>query len=443
MSDWYSQSVGDIGAAFGQSSRFYTPAVDERAFNTTPVYDERSFSDATGPSSAYWRGIEDPIARFQQQAAEELAKFESGGTGTTPGGTGGNTGTYSGDLAILNQWDSAFAAAAAATGLDANHIKAVATVEHGWNNDGTMSSHPGSGATGLMQVVPGGYPALEAKYPNWRTDPHQNIMLGAEILKAKIAENGGDIGLGTQRYLGVGTDPWTGYTTERYWNEVQQYWNQLNSSGGSYTGGTTGGGGASYQQMFGVGVIPDWGEFGAQSDALCNGQPCYTYGTQYGLNGSQHTGVDVPMALNTPYRAPMGGVVTCAGTGIGQGTDDGGCAAFGDTFGSGAGRVEILLDNGAMLIFGHSSKSMVQPGQRVNAGDVLGTSGGMNSEHIHLEARVRDSSTPSGWRIVDPQSVLGGASIGGSTGGTTGGSTPSVGYEWWRLPPEVLFGGPS
>ena len=81
----------------------------------------------------------------------------------------------------------------------------------------------------------------------------------------------------------------------------------------------------------------------------------------------------------------------------------------------GAGRIEVQLDNGAVLIFGHSQGSFVQPGQRINAGDALGTIGWANSNHVHLEARVRDPSTASGWRIVDPRSVLGGGWGGGSS----------------------------
>ena len=119
------------------------------------------------------------------------------------------------------------------------------------------------------------------------------------------------------------------------------------------------------------------------------------------------------MPVGTAYRAPMGGVVTCAGTGVGNGTNGQGCAAFQDTISGGAGRVEVLLDNGITLIYGHSSGSALRPGQRFNAGTVLGWSGGMNSPHVHLEARVPDSSMPSGYRIVDPRTVLGGASTGG------------------------------
>jgi murein DD-endopeptidase MepM/ murein hydrolase activator NlpD len=166
--------------------------------------------------------------------------------------------------------------------------------------------------------------------------------------------------------------------------------------------------------------VEDWGAFGVSSGALCNGQPCYVYGTQYGLDGYQHTGLDIAMPAGTPMYAPMSGTVTCSGSGVGQGADGGGCYAFGCQgycAGGAAGRIEITLDNGVVLIYGHASTSALPVGTKVQAGTMIGTSGGMNSAHTHLEARVRDASMPSGWRIVDPRTVLGGGSITQQPGG--------------------------
>jgi murein DD-endopeptidase MepM/ murein hydrolase activator NlpD len=55
-----------------------------------------------------------------------------------------------------------------------------------------------------------------------------------------------------------------------------------------------------------------------------------------------------------------------------------------------------------MLIYGHVAESVVVPGQHVIRGQLLGYSGGQNGTLVHLEYRVPDPSTPSGWRIVDP-----------------------------------------
>lgn len=317
---------------------------------------------------------------------------------------GGQAGTsLGGDWGGVDQWNATITQAAAKYGVPANLIKAVMMRESGGQNLGIN----GSMAVGPMQVTTNNWSGLG--YDLY--DPNQNIMAGAAVLKqmydsmgtwegavrAYLAGPGGAYSNATDSF---GTDPTS------YWNDVSQYWNQLNNGGASAGMGYNPGGGDIVKDMFGS-YVPDWGEFGADSD---NG--FYDYGTQYGLNGRQHTGVDVPMSVGTAYRAPASGTVMCAGTGIGSGTNGGGCSAFGDPIGGGVGRVEVLLDNGVVLIFGHSQSSALQPGQRFNAGAVLGTSGGMVSPHIHLEARVRDASMPSGWRIVDPRTVLGGTNIG-------------------------------
>lgn len=354
---------------------------------------------AQGPSKL---GPGDLFAQFQPPSIQSVAQQQNG-----------QMGSLGGDASVLDQYDSAFQQEASKWGLDPLWLKSIAATERGWT--GTSPS----GAIGIMQIMPGGYPSLEAMYPNWQTDPIQNIGLGAAILNAKIMENGGDRDRGTMGYLGFGTD-YYGTTPDSYLGSVKGYYDQLSQGGGSFGGGAN----ATITTMFGQGAaVEDWGEFGVASD---NG--LYGYGTQYGLNGTQHTGVDVPMAVGSAYRAPLSGVVTCAGTNNGPGADGGGCAAFSDQFGNGAGRVEVQLDNGVVLIFGHSSTAALQPGQRFNAGDILGTSGGMVSPHIHLEARVRDSSTPSGWRIVDPRTVLGGMG-GGSTSPTPNLPTGSIAQQ--------------
>lgn len=311
------------------------------------------------------------------------------------GGSLGSPGSLGGEYAVLDQYDSAFQRASAETGIPVNTLKAIAAVERGW--EGTSVA----GAVGIMQVMPGIWGHLGNVY-----DPYENILVGAKVLKSNL-EQYGSMDMAIRGYLGFGQDAY-GTTDSAYLDRVRQFENQLNQSGGSFGGGDLG-------SVFVNGEVPDWGEFGAESS---NGY--YQYGTQYGMNGTQHTGADVPMAVGSAYRAPMGGVVTCGGTGSGSGGDGSGCSGFGDYYGNGAGRVEVLLDNGAVLIFGHSSTSALQPGQRFNAGDILGTSGGMNSAHIHLEARVKDPSTPSGWRIVDPRSVIGGGSFGGQQSGSQG-----------------------
>jgi murein DD-endopeptidase MepM/ murein hydrolase activator NlpD len=370
--------------------------------------------DLTLPSLA----IKQSTATAQQgQPGQPGAGLNAGIGGTTPGA--GGLGQASGEFSVLNQYDTAFRTAAAKFGLDPNDLKAIAMIERGWEGSGVSPS----GAVGIMQVMPQYWG--DKGYDIYSVEG--NIMAGALAYKSfydqykdEAIARGMDPKVAAARAYLAG-NPWSGAsdaygtTTDIYGSRFEEYRGQLGGSGGAF------GGSGSIQQMFGVGAVPDWGEFNVPS-----GNGLYGYGTQYGLNGSNHTGVDVPMNLGTAYYAPASGTVMCAGTGVGQGADGGGCAAFNDYYGQGAGRVEVLLDNGAVLIFGHSSTSALRPGQRFNAGQALGTSGGQNSPHIHLEARVKDASTPSGWRIVDPRSVLGGGGTYPAPSTTTGGGYPSA-----------------
>jgi len=170
----------------------------------------------------------------------------------------------------------------------------------------------------------------------------------------------------------------------------------------------------NWSDIVDTGSVESWGVFNAPSE---NG--LYGYGAQYGMNGINHTGVDIVAPLESPIYAPFSGTINCAGSGVGTDHGGGPCAAFNDYFGSGAGRIELQSGND-VLIFGHSSKAMVKPGDHVTAGQEIGTSGGMNSPHTHLEARVPDGSTPSGWRIVNPADMVNGLPVGDKTPGKSG-----------------------
>lgn len=178
-----------------------------------------------------------------------------------------------------------------------------------------------------------------------------------------------------------------------------------------------------------AGISTVWGNTGETPDLSYgfnapNNLGLYGYGTEYGMDGNGHTGIDIPMALGSAAYTPVGGVVTCACTGNGPGTGGSGCAAYNDVVGGGCGRIEIQMDNGHTVIMGHMSGSNVSVGQRVSVGQQVGTVGGMNGSHVHLEYRVPDPSTNSGWRIVDPAQALGGAGVSGFPGAPSGpGST--------------------
>ena len=72
--------------------------------------------------------------------------------------------------------------------------------------------------------------------------------------------------------------------------------------------------------------------------------------------------------------------------------------------GQGAGRVEVLMDDGTTsYIFGHMSTSAFQPGDRIEAGQMIGTNGGYNAPHVHLEARDWSGGD---YEIIDPMEIV-------------------------------------
>lgn len=416
--NWLDRSVGAVAGALGQSTGYgnqgynFTKGYGSSVPKTIGSQGVSGFGTyAYRSPTSYASALGNPVMRWQSQLAqnaqENLAKI--------PGQTGSQAGSIGGNYAGVEQWGSQINQAAAQYGIPANLIKAVMQLESG----GDPNAAGAPGVWGPMQINANAW-----GYGPWSTDPTANIMKGAEILSSYYKTYGNWYDA-LRHYHGIG---WDGYTSDTsYADIVMGNYTNLNtySAGGTAGLGYNPGSSNAITTMFGNATVPDWGEFNTPSS---NGM--YGYGTAYGMNGVNHTGVDVPMPVGTPIRAPMGGTVMCAGTGNGPGSDGGGCAAFNDTFGQGAGRIELLLDNGAVLIFGHSSTSNVAPGQRVNAGAIIGSSGGQVSEHIHLEARVRDASTSSGWRIVDPRTVVGGGSF--STGGYAAPTqTMPSGGNWW------------
>ncbi|HEX5595082.1 MAG TPA: M23 family metallopeptidase [Micromonosporaceae bacterium] len=102
----------------------------------------------------------------------------------------------------------------------------------------------------------------------------------------------------------------------------------------------------------------------------------YTFTSPYGVRwGELHAGIDLAAPEGTPYHAIHAGTVTKAGWYGGYGY----C-------------VIVRHADGIESIYGHSAKLMVEEGQEVKAGDVLGLVG--NSGHsygpqLHLEVHVK------------------------------------------------------
>lgn len=170
------------------------------------------------------------------------------------------------------------------------------------------------------------------------------------------------------------------------------------SAGGGSAGlaGVTPGTGGQVMQEFGVTPTSD------QYKAA--GNDVYGYGRSFGMEGGGHPGVDWAVPLGTKVATPLGGTVSVVGNDHGTGY------YYQNTMGGGAdpdhsGEFAVTLDNGDVLILGHLSQINAQVGQRVNAGALIGLSGGSDGAHVHVEYRQKQAD--GSYRVIDPRTVLG------------------------------------
>ena len=102
-----------------------------------------------------------------------------------------------------------------------------------------------------------------------------------------------------------------------------------------------------------------------------------------------HSGTDLGAALGTPVLAANTGVVEMA-----------------DWVGGYGLTVVINHTNAQQTLYGHMSQILVQPGQAVQKGTVIGlvgSTGNSTGPHLHFEMR---QLTPEGWVAVDPATQL-------------------------------------
>ncbi len=113
-------------------------------------------------------------------------------------------------------------------------------------------------------------------------------------------------------------------------------------------------------------------DFGHRADPLGDG-------------AKHHSGLDLAAPEGTPILAVKGGVVRRAGVAGGYGN-----------------LVEIDHGDGVSTRYAHQAELRVEPGQRVEAGEVIGTvgsTGRSTGPHLHLEVRVDGEA-------VDPDRYL-------------------------------------
>lgn len=130
-------------------------------------------------------------------------------------------------------------------------------------------------------------------------------------------------------------------------------------------------------------LLPRTGPGQGQAVKPVSGTVTSTYGSRW---GTHHDGLDIANKTGTPVYAVTDGVVLEAGPASGYGQ-----------------WIRVRQDDGTTAIFGHVEQIFVHAGEKVNAGDKIGTVGSRgNSTGPHLHYEVQNSAgTP-----INPQTWL-------------------------------------
>lgn len=183
----------------------------------------------------------DTVIAAEKPTAEQEAKNRpaSGGGSMSP-----NTGNAMANIVIQAANDS---------GVDPRLGLAIAARESGGDDVNAISMPPPhDGVYGVMQAQEETVSnmGLDSQYPDWKTDPYQNAMVGMAILKAKIDGENGDVWAGVRDYDGAGEE------AEQYCQLVKNNYDNMGDIGG-------GGGSATYDGL--QLTLPDSDEFTDQS----------------------------------------------------------------------------------------------------------------------------------------------------------------------------------
>ena len=116
---------------------------------------------------------------------------------------------------------------------------AIAARESGGDDvNAIRMPEPHDGVYGIMQAQDATVEdlGLDQQYPDWKTDPYQNAMVGMAILKAKIAGENGDVWAGVRAYNGAGPE------AEQYRDMVRNNYDNMGNIGdtNSWSGDVSG-----------------------------------------------------------------------------------------------------------------------------------------------------------------------------------------------------------
>lgn len=129
------------------------------------------------------------------------------------------------------------------------------------------------------------------------------------------------------------------------------------------------------------------------------GQVTSHFGPRRLLPGEvHHSGIDIAVPVGTPVSATADGVVQFVGNTDGYGL-----------------RVEVRHADRTVTLYAHLSEVLVQPGQHVSKGEIIGKSGNSGAStgpHLHYEIR-RDGQAIDPWPIMStPPETTGAVSAG-------------------------------
>lgn len=163
----------------------------------------------------------DTVIAAEKATAEQEAKNRpvSGGGSMSP-----NTGNAMANIVIQAANDS---------GVEPRLGLAIAARESGGDDVNAISMpEPHDGVYGIMQAQEETVSnmGLDSQYPDWKTDPYQNAMVGMAILKAKIDGENGDVWAGVRDYDGAGEE------AEQYRQLVKNNYDNMGDIGGGGSG---------------------------------------------------------------------------------------------------------------------------------------------------------------------------------------------------------------
>lgn len=157
------------------------------------------------------------VIAAEKATAEQEAK-------NRPARSGGSVSPNTGNAMV-----NAVIQAANDSGVDPRLALAIAARESGGDDINAIHMpDPHDGIYGIMQAQDETVAdlGLDSQYPDWKTDPYQNAMVGMTILKSKIANEDGDVWAGVRDYNGAGEE------AEQYRQLVKNNYDNMGDIGG-------------------------------------------------------------------------------------------------------------------------------------------------------------------------------------------------------------------